>query len=184
MGTGLAYGWIKGSGTILLTSNDPGSDATVTYKGWGPAYQLLIGGTVARGFVLGGGVVGQRMLDPKVTMKYSPLRVRSDATFEDVGEGATSIGLIGPFFDWFPREGGGLHFGTMVGFALLGLEEGHSGVAGSLWGGYDFWISSQWSLGIEACFAALRSQHSLRNFSGTLDDSAINAALLLTALYT
>jgi hypothetical protein len=123
------------------------------------------------------------MLDSEVTMKRSPLRVRSDATFEDVGEGAMDIGLIGTFFDWFPQEGGALHFGTMVGVALLGLKEGHTGIAGSLWGGYDFWISSEWSLGIEARLAALRSQHSLRNFSGTLDDSAINAALLFTALY-
>jgi hypothetical protein len=182
MGTGLAYGWIKGSGTLKLTSTDPGSDTTLTYKGWGPAYELLIGGTVTRGFVLGGGVVGQRIWDPEVTSKYS-LRVRSDSTFDDLGEGGINIGLIGAFLDWFPDEAGGLHWGTMVGFALLGLTQGHIGVAGSLWSGYDFWISSAWTLGIQARLVASRCKHGLSGYSGTLDDNAINAALLFTALY-
>jgi hypothetical protein len=183
MGAGLGYGRIEGSGTLLLSSSDPGTDATVTYKGWGPAFELLIGQTVARGFVLGAGVQGQRISKPKVTMDYEFLRFRSDNTFDDVGEGAMSIGLMGAFLDWFPRESKGLHFGSMVGFALLGLKDSHTGIAASLWGGYDFWVSSEWSLGIEARLAASRSKHSVHKYSGTLNDGVIDAALLFTALY-
>jgi len=182
MGTGLAYGWIEGSGTIKLTSYDPGSDTTLTYKGWGPAYELLIGSTVAQGFVLGGGVIGQRIWNPAVTSKYT-LRVRSDASFDDLGEGGIDIGLVGGFFDWFPDEGGGLHLGTMVGVALLGLTQGHIGVAGAFWSGYDFWISSAWTMGLQARLVASRSKHGLSGYSGTLDDNAISAALLFTVLY-
>lgn len=183
MGAGLGYGRIKGSGTISLTSNDQGTDSTVTYKGWGPALELLIGQTVARGFVLGGGVQGQRISKPKVTLDHEPLRFRSDSTYDDLGEGAMSTGLVGIFLDWFPQESGGLHFGSMLGFALLGLEDGNTGVAGSFWGGYDFWVSSEWSLGLEARLAVSRSKHSLREYSSTLSDGALDAALLLTALY-
>jgi hypothetical protein len=182
MGIGLAYGLIKGSGTLVLAPGDPGSDTTLTYKGWGPAFELLIGKAVGRGFVAGAGVVGQRIWEPKVTKEFT-LRVRSDATYDHLGEGSINVGLVGPFLDWFPREDGGLHFGAMVGAALLGIAQGHTGVAGSLWGGYDFWISSQWSLGIVACIAALQSAHSLSGYGGTLDDGAINASLLFTALY-
>jgi hypothetical protein len=183
MGSGPAFGLIRSSGTIILAAGDRGSDSTVTYEGWGPSYELLLGGTVGPRTVLGAGVVGQRVWKPKVTMEHSPLRVRSDATFDDLGEGSINLGLIGPFFDWFPREGTGLHLGSMLGFALLGLNQGHTGVAASLWGGYDFWVSREWALGIEACFVALQSKHSLAHYSGTLDDLAINAALLFTALY-
>jgi hypothetical protein len=136
--------------------------------------------TLARGFVLGGGLVGQDISDPEITYKSG-----TESETLSVG-GALGVGAMGPFIDWFPHEDKGLHFGTMIGFGILGLKHGYSGIGGSLWGGYDFWVASQWSLGIEARVAALRSTHSESSYyGGTVDikDSAIRAELLFTALY-
>jgi hypothetical protein len=76
----------------------------------------------------------------------------------------------------------------MFGLAMLGLKDGagntSSGIAGSMWGGYDFWVSSQWSLGTEARVAALRASRSVTGaFSGTMHDQAISAEILFSALY-
>jgi hypothetical protein len=181
LGTGIAYGRVHSSGTLSYGTRDTGTSLTATYEGWGPAYELLIGGTVARGFVLGGGFVGQDISDPTLTVNSDEFSERM------VVEGSLGVGALGPFIDWFPNENKGLHFGTMVGFALLGLSNGSgktsSGIAGSLWGGYDFWVSRQWSIGAEARVAAVRASRTLSGYGGTLHDQAISAELLFTALY-
>ena len=155
-----------------------------TYVGWGPAYELLIGGTLARGFVLGGGFVGQDIKNPDVTMKSNTV---SGATVIVPASGSLGVGALGPFIDWFPNESKGLHFGTMVGLAILGLQNDagktSSGIAGSLWGGYDFWISSQWSIGAEARVAGLRAKRDFSDYNGTMNDNAVSIELLFTALY-
>ena len=75
----------------------------------------------------------------------------------------------------------------MVGLAILGLTNGSgktsSGIAGSLWGGYDFWVSRQWSIGVEARVAAVRATRDISGFGGTVHDNAISTELLFTALY-
>ena len=58
-----------------------------------------------------------------------------------------------------------------------------SGIAGSLWGGYDFWLSSQWSIGAEARVAGLRAKRDFSDYNGTMNDNAVSIELLFTALY-
>jgi hypothetical protein len=155
-----------------------------TYVGWGPAYELLIGGTIARGFVLGGGFVGQDISNPKLTVKSNSL---PQATVVVPLSGSLGVGALGPFIDWFPNESKGLHFGAMAGFALLGLQDDagktSTGIGGSLWGGYDFWVASQWSLGAEARIAALSAWRDISEYNGTMRDKAVSIELLFTALY-
>jgi hypothetical protein len=70
---------------------------------------------------------------------------------------------------------------------LLGLQDNagktSTGIAGSLWGGYDFWVASQWSLGAEARVAALSARRNFSDYNGTMRDEAVSIELLFTALF-
>jgi len=163
-----------------------------TYTGAGPAYELLIGGTIAKGFVLGGGFVGQDITNPSVALDMSgPVTASEQLT----AQGSLGVGALGPFVDWFPDDTGGFHAGAMVGFGIIGLGGGSggsrdSGLGGSLWAGYDFWISDQWSLGAEGRAAAASGKRtfgyydtSLNPTDSNFNDSGATYELLFTALY-
>lgn len=177
MGIGLGYGHATTTGTIQ------GTDVKGTYEGLGPAYELLIGGTPFAGFVIGGGFVGQDVVSPTVTIESNDPSVPSSLDLS----GALGVGALGPFVDWFPDPTGGAHVGAMIGFGLTGLK-GDSGIGGSLWTGYDFWVGSQWSLGAELR-AAVASGHrnvdlglGLFDESPRFEDRAQTYELLFTAL--
>ena len=184
MGLGLGWGYVKSSGTLSIAGGSQPLDMEATYDGLGPAYELLIGGTIARGLVLGGGFVGQDIQDPTLSKSSDS---DPDLSEEMTVSGFLGVGALGPFLDWFPNDRGGLHFGTMLGLALLGLssDSGKSsfGLAGALWGGHDFWIGDQWSLGAEARVVALRSSREFTDLQGTLKDKAITIEVLFTAVY-
>jgi hypothetical protein len=190
LGLGSGYGHVGSSGTLSMPSGSGLSgqpmDFTGTYHGWGPAYELLIGGTIARGLVLGGGFVGQDMTNPTVTANVGSGSAASSISNLTVN-GSLGVGALGPFVDWFPNDRGGLHFGAMFGFALLGLSSDtgkrDSGIAGSLWGGYDFWVADQWSLGVEARTALVSAWRDFSDPRGTVNDKAVSVELLFTALY-
>lgn len=178
MGIGLGYGQAKSKGTITGVG-----DIETTFKGLGPAYELLIGGTVGPAIVIGGGFVGQDISDPQVRMTPDVLGLSGNVN----SNGALGIVVVGPFIDWFPDVNGGAHFGGMIGIGGIGLKNDRNdvdtGLGGSLWGGYDFWIADQWSLGAEARAAFASAD---RHFSDTnldLRDSASTFELLFTALY-
>lgn len=203
MGIGVGYGHIHSSGTLtdtnLGSSTTDQGDFDATYDGAGPAYELLIGGTVARGLVIGGGLVGQDISNPKVRLNTTGNLIVSGSNVTT--NGSLGVGALGPFIDWFPDERGGLHFGGMVGLALIGLDNGNgntdTGIGGSLWTGYDFWISDQWSLGAEARAVGVSAKRqfsdnvtsgslfssSFSGINGTLDDRGSSFELLFTALY-
>ncbi|MBI3203366.1 MAG: hypothetical protein HYZ29_17640 [Myxococcales bacterium] len=90
----------------------------------------MVGGTASRGWVTGGGAVGQTV------------------GFFSHGS-AWLLVVLGPFLDWYPDEREGLHAGVMLGPAAVPLVRG-TGVGGAVWGGYDLWVSDQWSMGLVA----------------------------------
>ncbi len=186
MGLGVGYGHVGSTGTFSLPSGGAVSsfDLSATYDGWGSAYELLIGGTLARGFVLGGGFVGQDISNPNLSTHSNALPA---ATGNLTASGSLGVGALGPFVDWFPNDRKGLHFGAMIGLAILGLQNDSgklsSGVAGALWGGHDFWVADQWSLGGEARVAGVSAKRDFSDYSGTMNDKALSIELLFTALY-
>jgi hypothetical protein len=185
MGIGTGYGRAKTSGSIAGTS------LTAHYEGAGPAFEFLFGGTPAKGFVVGGGLVGQDIWDPETTIDSNDPSVPSSL---DVN-GALGVLALGPFIDWFPDDTGGAHVGAMVGIGGIGLKDRSGnpdfGLGGSLWAGYDFWVADQWSLGGELRAVVARGTRdvdarspgsSLSFASSQFEDSAASFELLFTAL--
>ena len=178
MGIGLGYGWATTKTTVS------GSELKATYSGTGPAFELLLGGTVARGFVVGGGLLELDILNPTIEVQSSDLTMSSvfilsaGSTFSGLG-----FNTVGPFFDWFPDETGGAHIGGMFGLGVIHLE-GNLGFGGSLWGGYDFWVAKQWSLGAElrGTLASGSRDYFLRSQAVEFHDTGGTVELLFTAL--
>lgn len=177
LGIGAAYGTVNSKGTLLS------SDAEVTYKGAGPAYELLIGGTLkGTGLVIGGGFVGQDINDPKMTFDVGGVTSGSDTLTQN---GTLGVVVLGPFVDWFFNETGGAHVGAMLGLGGVGLkgddDQMSTGGGVGLWGGYDFWVGDQWSIGPEVRYVAVASERKI--LGETFKESASSLELLFTALW-
>lgn len=108
---------------------------------------LLFGGSLTKNIVLGGGLVLDYASSPSVE--------QGGATIEGADISQFIVGL-GAYVDYYldPAKGG-LHFQGYAGWG--GLETSSSGnVGGSdptglvtyIGGGYDVWISDQWSAGV------------------------------------
>ncbi len=188
MGIGAGYGRVKSTGEWAL-SGGASTDMEVVYSGAGPAYELLIGGTPGGGVVIGGGFVGQEISDPKIELDGEEV---DDNLFDN--DNALGMILLGPFVDWFPSPRGGAHVGAMIGVAAIGLSNGDqddenessTGWGGSLWGGYDFWVANQWSLGAEGRIGYLSTHRDFADsplVDADLDDRGLTFEVLFTALY-
>lgn len=124
--------------------------------------EILVGGTVGRGIVLGGGAWGANAFAP--TYDGDGIDVpsgRPSGGTEDLE--LSSLSIIGPFVAWYFDPADGLYASLGLGFAVVAtggmrqFSERHAvsssdstgfGAVTSL--GYEWWIGSQWSLGLAA----------------------------------
>jgi hypothetical protein len=109
----------------------------------GPANTLLVGGTPWPGVILGGGVHAS-----------FPLTFLKDGT-----EISADTATVGPFVEWYPDPKKGWHFGALAGAGVVHLATPAASETSSVLGltaiaGYDWWISPDWSLGINATASA------------------------------
>jgi hypothetical protein len=140
----------------------------------GGTIDLRLGGTPARGFVVGGGL----WLSGYDTDEWRG---------EDSRRGGAGVVALGPFVDYFPDPHQGLHFGGMLGVAVLGLdvediskeERLAGGGALGAWVGYDFWLGSEWSLGVELDYMSVRGRNDDHDWEGSADIVGVS----LTGLY-
>jgi hypothetical protein len=125
-------------------SSDSSSLGEYSFAGAAGALDLWIGGTPVPGLAMGGALSG-------LGLNSSRRTADGQAVSGDVAGGT---GLLAYFVDVFPDPGRGLHFGGAIGFASAAGEVKDSGrkfAGGGLgleaWGGYQLWVSPQWSLG-------------------------------------
>jgi hypothetical protein len=142
-----------GLGSWLSANVDSGA-AEVSTGGLTLNYDLLVGGSPAPGFTLGGGVLGGLQMSGDW---------ESDSGVDLSGGDMTTL-LIGPFADGHPQPNGGLHFGGLAGLARVAFDapggggDGSAlGFGGAFWAGHDVWVAPEWSLGGQLRLDALRA---------------------------
>jgi hypothetical protein len=175
LSTGLAY--------LHVSTSLAGSPASSTLSGWGGAFDVMVGGTPAPGLVVGGALLSEQVFDPGTTVVGTVNGI--------VAHGGGSLGflMIGPMIDAFPVPTGGFHFGGMLGLAANSLRSNKDNWSGgfglSLWAGYMWWVSSQWSLGIKGRYTGAWTTRKVGDPSDQFDatDSSQGFALLFSAAY-
>lgn len=131
------------------TGDEPRDQSTVT--GFGTASEIAFGGTIAPGFVLGGGIYGASAL--ATTFE----RVRGTAPPEEL-QRPNNFAVIGVMADWYFNPRKGFHAQAALGAAsLTGVypevqryRDRSAAVGGGvmLGIGYEWWVSDNWGVGI------------------------------------
>lgn len=127
-----------------LVSSDSKSIGDYSFGGGGGAFDVFIGGTPIPGLAMGAALSGLGLASSERSVDGN--RVTGDVS--------ASTGLLAYFVDGFPDPQRGLHFGGALGLAsgAVRVEDGTREFRGGgfglqAWGGYDFWVNPQWSLG-------------------------------------
>ena len=127
-----------------LVSSDTKSIGDYSFSGGAGAFDLWIGGTPTPGLAMGAAISVLGLNSSRRTV--DDRRVSGDVT--------GGSGLLGYFVDVFPEPERGFHFGGALGIASGSAKVKDSprefeggGLGLEAWGGYDFWVGPQWSLG-------------------------------------
>lgn len=146
---------------------------TLHASGGGFAIEFALGGTVADGLVIGGGLYAAGAN----TIKWKADNLDSDG----VSGGTGSIGLLGVLADYYPNPKEGFHVQGALGIGTMSyekharsgipLENWSGGGGGAMLGvGYEFWVGQQWSIG--ALARVLMVSNTLRGEDTGVDFSA------------
>ena len=164
-----------GLGTLLSANIDVGP-VEVSSGGLTLNYDLLIGGSPAPGFTIGGGLLGG-------------LQLTGD--WEVEATGASGSGdmvtlIIGPFADGFFDPKRGWHMGGLAGLARVAFDVGGAndgndalGFGGAFWTGYDAWVAPEWTVGGLLRLDALRATNSDDDVTVT----EVGLSLMFSVLY-
>jgi hypothetical protein len=138
--------------TQYLTFLGGGPEGSASVKGLGSGGMLALGGTPLPGLVIAG-MLSSDMLRGK-------FNGRPQGQEEDANMARAMLGVL---VDWYPQPDDGWHVGAAIGFAGITLSDSSipsavgAAFSAKLFGGYDWWIGPQWSLGLAALFAATPS---------------------------
>jgi hypothetical protein len=138
--------------TQYLAFVGSGPDGSASVKGLGSGGMLAIGGTPLPGLVIAG-MLSSEML--RGEFKGRPQSEEQD--------GSMARAMLGVLADWYPQADDGWHVGAALGFAGITLTDSSvpdavgAAFSAKVFGGYDWWIGPQWSLGVAALLAATPS---------------------------
>ncbi len=131
---GVGFGWT--SATFDYEDRATGDLSTESFDF---GFDLLVGGSPTPGLTLGGAFFFDAIFA---------------ADFESRGRsvGSRDLGVVvfGPFIDAFPDPKGGWHLGGAIGLAGVQdqkTEKETNGIGAVIWGGHDFWVGGEWSIG-------------------------------------
>jgi Autotransporter beta-domain len=154
------------SSAAWLTGSGPSGSAG--FSGSGAGANLAIGGTPGEGFVVGGSIT--------VLSSSGGFRGGPPGTGGDISARTTALGLLA---DWFPAPRHGWHVGGTLAIAVVSAtvpllvanyQDVHGlGFGGSVFGGYDWWLGPEWSLGLMAAVSSTSlasMQHNNGNDAG------------------
>lgn len=159
-------------------------------RGGGVAIELALGGTIAEGLVIGGGIYSSSV--SKVHWKGNSLR---DSQGSDTATGTQgSLGLLGVFIDYYPNPKDGFHLQGALGIGALTFErDNKNGVPDETWAGsgggamlgvgYEVWVASQWSLGGVARLLLMSGSLRGEDSDRTFDAKGYAPALMFVATH-
>ena len=165
------------AGIGYLSSSAEQAGVEVNYSGVTMPAAIWLGGTVGP-VVIGGGFFADYSFSPTMEVNGG-----AGGTYSPDNVSQTLLG-IGAFADYYIDPHGGFHLQPFLGWG--GLETSVDGDSGgsdptglvmALGVGYDFWVASEWSLGVMGRFAY--APLSLND----VGYSTIAPALLFTATY-
>jgi len=135
------------SGVGFLGAHATGLGQSVGLHGYATGGGAAFGGTPSRGFVVGGLIQGLTASQPSATGLPTNLAQVSTAQ-------------LAPFVDWYPDKYRGWHVGGSLGLGLTSVSftQGATSwvgasVGGGVFGGYDFWIGPEWSIGLQGALS-------------------------------
>jgi len=137
-----------------LSTSGAGADIKGRTRGISSLSELAFGGTIARGWVVGGGIYTADLATASYHTVTEPPPAELDPELR-------TLALMGPFFDRYFDPDGGTHFQVAIGLAWLsprafGDEATEQSEYLALGGGVmlgigqEFWISDTLSLGVLA----------------------------------
>jgi hypothetical protein len=132
-----------------------------TLKGGAFATQFAVGGSLMPGLVVGGTLILQHMPSPSATDAESH-NALGTTPIAEIDFDPTTLTVIGPFADYYFNPASGLHVQAAIGYGILSLGQGSergtgisrvqhqagSGFAAAIGGGYEWWVSSSWGVGV------------------------------------
>jgi hypothetical protein len=146
----------SGPSFLTLRGHGPsGASASLTDSGAGGS--IAIGGAIMPGLVLAGTLQGTAF---NADFKGGPF---ADATVTANGktvpashDASGGFGMLGVLVDWYPQPTGNWHAGFSTGVGAVALTNSADGsnltgvnFAGSVFGGYDWSLGRNWSLGLQ-----------------------------------
>jgi len=150
-----------GAGFMLGEAEESEFDESGKVTGFAVAWELALGGNIAKGLVLGGGIYQSLVSNPNY-----------DLSFYDQGQlvrasrgGAISGTMVGPFLDWYFDATAGGHVQLALGRVSISAARGSDGNpfgtggypgqdsfgfgnGAMVGGGYELWVGGQFSLGV------------------------------------
>jgi hypothetical protein len=166
-----------------LESKDLAAGGSVEARNRGIASvsDIAIGGTVAPGWVIGGGIFTADL----VASTYRASGSSASVPPSELDPGLRNVTLVGPFVDFYPEVRGGFHVRGALGVSTLTPQVfGHPGTQRSeylalggglmLGVGYDWWVADEWSIGV-------MSQAGARVLVGEDDDGVEWTHVVLTS---
>lgn len=134
-----------GPGWVDESYEDSALIDEISLSGLTANVELLFGGTLAPGLVLGGALTGHSMVDP--TVEFNGREAETEDT-------SINFSQLSAFVNFYPNPASGLYLHGSLGVVGASVtvdddtrESDAIGLAVGAGVGYDFWIANEWSLG-------------------------------------
>lgn len=114
--------------------------------------EIMLGGAIVPGLVLGAGIWATPLTHPK--MEYQ-------GETGDITGYRVQFSRLGPFVDYYPNPSDGFHILGELAYSAFSITEDKTdvlvanvkGIAVTGGAGYEWWIGAQWSMGIMGKFS-------------------------------
>jgi hypothetical protein len=155
------------TGYLVIAGDGPNGHASIA--GLGSGALVALGGTVTRGVILAGTI---QAANTPATFNGGPFGgatvTRGDRTTNASAKVDATVSQVGALIDYYPHPALGWHLGLAASWCVLSLvnradESMYYGSAfgGTLFGGYDWSIGGDWSMGL-ALFGSGSTTASMR----------------------